>query len=57
MLVMMTTTEVSTFPPFDEDDLVLRLAAAAYLGRYTGVSRQHTESDLRLFLAWCAGQN
>ncbi|CCH29348.1 tyrosine-type recombinase/integrase [Actinosynnema sp. NPDC047251] len=35
------------------DDVVLRLAASAYLGRYTGTSRSHTESDLRLFLSWC----
>jgi integrase/recombinase XerD len=32
----------------------LRLAAAAYLARFTGPSRSHTESDLRIFLAWCA---
>jgi hypothetical protein len=34
----------------------LRLAAAAYLARFTGTSRQHTESDLRCYLAWCAGR-
>jgi site-specific recombinase XerD len=28
--------------------------ASAYLGRYTGVSRLHSESDLRLFFTWCA---
>ena len=27
---------------------------AAFLGRYRGVTRQHTASDLRCFLAWCA---
>src|SRR5919197_3096590 len=32
----------------------LRLAAAAYLARFTGGSRMHTESDLRRFLGWCA---
>src|SRR6266536_1262751 len=32
----------------------LRLAAAAYLARYNGTSRAHTESDLRIFFAWCA---
>jgi len=32
----------------------LRLAAAAYLARFTGSSREHTESDLRCYLAWCA---
>jgi integrase/recombinase XerD len=42
----MTTTSV--------DDVVLRLAASAYLGRYTGTSRGHSESDLRIYLAWCA---
>src|SRR5438876_4144889 len=35
------------------DDVVLRLAASAYLGRYTGTSRVHSESDLRLFFVWC----
>jgi len=33
----------------------LRLAVAAYLARFTGSSREHTESDLRCYLAWCAG--
>jgi integrase/recombinase XerD len=32
----------------------LRLAAAAYLARFTGPSRMHTESDLRVYLTWCA---
>jgi hypothetical protein len=32
----------------------LRLAMAAYLARFTGSSRDHTESDLRCYLAWCA---
>src|SRR5215472_10813341 len=32
----------------------LRLAVAAYLARFKGSSRQHTESDLRCFLSWCA---
>jgi integrase/recombinase XerD len=32
----------------------LRLAVAAYLARFTGSSRAHTESDLRCFLVWCA---
>lgn len=39
--------------PSDLKDTVLRLAALAYLGRYTGVSRMHSESDLRIFFAWC----
>jgi site-specific recombinase XerD len=32
----------------------LRLAVAAYLARFTGSSRDHTGSDLRCYLAWCA---
>ena len=31
----------------------LRLAVAAYLARFRGSSREHTESDLRCFLIWC----
>ena len=32
----------------------LRLAVAAYPARFKGSSREHTESDLRCYLAWCA---
>jgi hypothetical protein len=32
----------------------LRLAVAAYLARFKGSSRKHTESDLHCFLTWCA---
>jgi hypothetical protein len=32
----------------------LRVAVAAYLARYRGLSRDHTGSDLRVVLAWCA---
>src|SRR6201996_3522013 len=32
----------------------LRLAVAAYLARFKGSSREHTESDLRCYLAWCS---
>jgi hypothetical protein len=32
----------------------VRLAAVAYLARFTGSSREHTESDLRCYLRWCA---
>lgn len=35
-------------------DDVLRIAVAAHLTRYRGQSRIHTESDLHLFLRWCA---
>jgi integrase/recombinase XerD len=31
----------------------LRYAAAAYLARFKGQSRVHTESDLRGFFVWC----
>src|SRR5215510_3683606 len=36
-----------------DDRLVLRAAVSAYLGRYRGETRLHTESDLRVFLRWC----
>jgi site-specific recombinase XerD len=53
---MMTFTELTSAPV---DRLArftdqLRLAVAAYLARFTGPSRQHTESDLRCYLSWCA---
>jgi integrase/recombinase XerD len=32
----------------------LRLTVAAYLARFKGSSREHTTSDLRCYLAWCA---
>jgi hypothetical protein len=38
-------------------ELVLRAATAAYLGRYRGQTRLHSESDLRVFLRWCADQD
>ena len=55
-LDMMNFTEL---PPVPSDYLVpvtdqLRLAVAAYLARFKGSSRDHTESDLRCYLAWCA---
>jgi integrase/recombinase XerD len=47
-------TELASAPsdrlvPFTDQ---LRLAVAAYLTRFKGSSREHTESDLRCFLAW-----
>ena len=39
------------------DQLVVRAAVAAYLGRYRGQTRLHTESDIWVFLRWCAGQD
>jgi hypothetical protein len=35
------------------DQLVLRAAVSAYLGRYRGETRLHTESDLPFFPRWC----
>jgi hypothetical protein len=32
----------------------LQLTVAAYLARFKGSSREHTESDLRCYLSWCA---
>lgn len=32
------------------------MAVAAYLGRYRGTTRVHSESDLRVFLRWRAEQ-
>jgi integrase/recombinase XerD len=53
--VMMNFTELASGPsdhpvPFTDQ---LRLAVAAYLARFKGSSRSHTESDLRCYLAWC----
>ncbi|MGO8883286.1 MAG: tyrosine-type recombinase/integrase [Streptosporangiaceae bacterium] len=53
---MMNFTELASVPsdrpaPFTDQ---LRLAVAAYLARFTGSSREHTESDLRSYLTWCA---
>jgi site-specific recombinase XerD len=41
-------------PPPEPFTYRLRLAAGAYLARFKGSSREHTESDLRCYLAWCA---
>src|SRR5690242_21686098 len=53
---MMTSTPLTPSPsnppePFTDQ---LRLAVAAYLARFKGSSREHTESDLRCYLSWCA---
>jgi integrase/recombinase XerD len=39
------------------DQLVLRAATSAYLGRYRGDTRLHTGSDLRVFLRWCVDRD
>jgi integrase/recombinase XerD len=53
---MMNFAELASTPserlaPFTDQ---LRLAVAAYLARFKSSSREHTESDLRCYLAWCA---
>src|SRR6476659_8321453 len=53
---MMTFTDLASVPadppgPFTDR---LRLAVAAYLACFKGTSREHTESDLRCYLSWCA---
>jgi integrase/recombinase XerD len=53
---MLNFTELapaSSDPPEPFTDL-LRLAVAAYLARFKSSSREHTASDLRCYLAWCA---
>jgi integrase/recombinase XerD len=52
---MLNLTDLASVPseplvPFTDR---LRLAVAAYLARFTGISRNRTESDLRCYLAWC----
>jgi integrase/recombinase XerD len=49
----MTAEPAPTPVPFADDPL-LRVALAAHLGRYRGASRVHTESDLHVYLRWCA---
>lgn len=38
-------------------DPILRAAVTAHLVRCTGLSRTHTDADLRVFLRWCAAQH
>jgi len=53
--VMTTTTITQILPPIHYDRL--RMAAAAYLARYKGQTRVHSESDLRYFFCWCADRD
>ena len=53
----MTASPVPASGVAPADRLVLRAAVSAYLGRYRGETRLHTESDLRVFLRWCIDQN
>ena len=53
---MTTFTQLTSAPsrppePFTDQ---LRLAVGAYLARFKGSSREHIESDLLCYLAWCA---
>jgi hypothetical protein len=53
---MTTFTQLAPAPsdppePFTDR---LRLAVAAYLARFKGSTREHTESDLRCYLSWYA---
>src|SRR6266536_6490055 len=50
----MASFPASGFGVVSSDHVVLRAAVSAYLGRYRGETRVHTESDLRVFLRWCA---
>jgi integrase/recombinase XerD len=54
---MMIPAEPASVPSNQAGQLAdrLRLAVAAYLARFKGSSREHTESDLRCYLTWCAG--
>ena len=42
--------------PGDDASATLRIAVAAYLARFKGQSRVHTESDLRCYVNWCLRQ-
>jgi site-specific recombinase XerD len=53
MMTFTDPTSVQSDHPASFTDQ-LWLAVAAYLARFTGPSRQHTESDLRCYLSWCA---
>jgi len=53
---MMLSTEPASIPSAQSGPLPdqLRRAVSAYLARFKGSSREHTESDLRCYLTWCA---
>jgi hypothetical protein len=53
MTIFSDLASVSSNHPAPSTDQ-LRLAVTAYLARFKGSSREHTESDLRCYLAWCA---
>ncbi|MFI7553812.1 tyrosine-type recombinase/integrase [Micromonospora sediminimaris] len=53
----MATSSASASPVVLADQLVVHAAVSAFLGRYRGQTRVHTESDLRVFLRWCANHD
>ena len=55
MMTFIELAPAASDPPEPFTDR-LRLAVAAYLARFTGSSREHTDSDLRRYLTWCAEQ-
>jgi site-specific recombinase XerD len=52
---MMTFTDLTSVPAGHLAPVTgqLRLAVAAYLARFKGSFREHTQSDLRCYLSWC----
>jgi integrase/recombinase XerD len=53
MMIFTELAPATSDPPEPFTDR-LQLAVAAYLARFKGSSREHTESDLRCYLSWCA---
>jgi site-specific recombinase XerD len=53
---MVTFPDLTSLPPDNAVPFTgqLRLAMAACLARFAGSSREHTGSDLRCYIAWCA---
>jgi hypothetical protein len=49
----MAAVPTSVSDVVSSDQLVVRAAVSAFLGRYRGQTRVHTDSDLRVFLRWC----
>ncbi|WP_109603372.1 tyrosine-type recombinase/integrase [Actinoplanes xinjiangensis] len=52
----MTTSTAPQPTATASDPRLLAAAVAAYLGRYRGQPRMHTDSDLKVFLRWSADQ-
>lgn len=54
----MSTYENVLVPiPLPHESDTLRRAVAAYLARFKGQSRVHTESELREYLTWCSSHS